>query len=214
MSDAPVSELTTVRGWETPAEQKALQYLAERVPTDGHIAEIGSEFGMSTSILAMFSRPSVLVHAIDLFPDDMHTKHVAEMRRIGVLPKIRYYRGKSEHAINYWDSKDRIDLLFIDGDHTAAGVLKDIKAWTPLVRLGGVVVFHDTLAYTNKKPHEQHGWVQAAIEFWQGQSILATSPIWQDNQLPPNRPFAFCETVPVDSMRVFVRVIDEGGLNA
>jgi predicted O-methyltransferase YrrM len=38
-----------------------------------------------------------------------------------------------------------VDLLFIDGDHTARGVRLDYEMYAPLVRPGGVIVFHDIL---------------------------------------------------------------------
>jgi predicted O-methyltransferase YrrM len=36
-----------------------------------------------------------------------------------------------------------IDLLFIDGDHTYEGVKADWEMYSPLVRPGGMIVFHD-----------------------------------------------------------------------
>ena len=36
-----------------------------------------------------------------------------------------------------------IDVLFIDGDHTREGVEQDIRDYAPLVREGGIVMFHD-----------------------------------------------------------------------
>ena len=38
---------------------------------------------------------------------------------------------------------EEIDLLFIDGDHSAAAVIGDVVGWRPLVRVGGLIVFHD-----------------------------------------------------------------------
>lgn len=37
----------------------------------------------------------------------------------------------------------KVDLLFIDGDHTYKGVKKDWKMYAPMVKKGGIVVFHD-----------------------------------------------------------------------
>jgi predicted O-methyltransferase YrrM len=36
-----------------------------------------------------------------------------------------------------------VDFLFIDGDHTYDGVRKDFELFSPLVRKGGVIAFHD-----------------------------------------------------------------------
>jgi len=37
----------------------------------------------------------------------------------------------------------KIDLLFIDGDHTYKGVKMDFETYSPLVRKGGIIAFHD-----------------------------------------------------------------------
>jgi predicted O-methyltransferase YrrM len=39
-----------------------------------------------------------------------------------------------------------LDVLFIDGDHTAAGVRADFDAYCGFVRPGGVIAFHDIVA--------------------------------------------------------------------
>jgi len=38
-----------------------------------------------------------------------------------------------------------IDFLFIDGDHTYAGVRRDFEIWSELLTPGGHVAFHDIL---------------------------------------------------------------------
>ena len=40
---------------------------------------------------------------------------------------------------------DELDVLYIDGDHSYEGVKKDIEIYTPSVRVGGYVLFHDYL---------------------------------------------------------------------
>lgn len=36
-----------------------------------------------------------------------------------------------------------IDIIFIDGDHRYEGVMRDLIAWTPKLRLGGIICGHD-----------------------------------------------------------------------
>jgi len=47
---------------------------------------------------------------------------------------------------------DPFDFVFIDGDHSYEGVRGDWLAWSPLVRPGGLVAFHDT--WPNWDRHE------------------------------------------------------------
>ena len=43
----------------------------------------------------------------------------------------------------------KLDLLFIDGDHRYEGVRKDFEMYSPLVRAGGIVAFHDITLNTD-----------------------------------------------------------------
>ena len=47
-----------------------------------------------------------------------------------------------------------VDLLFIDGDHSYAGVRRDYELWKDLVRPGGYIVLHDILPHTNAHVHK------------------------------------------------------------
>jgi predicted O-methyltransferase YrrM len=38
-----------------------------------------------------------------------------------------------------------VDFLFIDGDHTEEGIRSDYSMYSPLVRSGGIIAFHDIL---------------------------------------------------------------------
>lgn len=40
---------------------------------------------------------------------------------------------------------DEVDMLFIDGDHSDAGVRKDFELYQPFVKKGGLIVFHDVI---------------------------------------------------------------------
>lgn len=42
---------------------------------------------------------------------------------------------------------EKVDFLFIDGDHTYKGVKKDFQMYSPLVRKGGLVAFHDIVTH-------------------------------------------------------------------
>jgi predicted O-methyltransferase YrrM len=60
----------------------------------------------------------------------------ADSHREETLGKIRTLLKDSE-----------VDFLFIDGDHTYQGVKQDFQMYSPLVRKGGIVVFHDIVTH-------------------------------------------------------------------
>ena len=59
---------------------------------------------------------------------------------------------------------ESIDIVFLDGDHSYAGCLADLRAWWPKVRPGGWLGGHD---YANPDPRFRYGVmvVKAVTEF-------------------------------------------------
>jgi predicted O-methyltransferase YrrM len=49
------------------------------------------------------------------------------------------FRKHVENKLN----GEKVDFLFIDGDHTEEGVKQDYEMYSPLVRKGGLIAFHD-----------------------------------------------------------------------
>lgn len=45
----------------------------------------------------------------------------------------------------------QLDFLFIDGDHTYDGVKRDFEMYSPLVRKGSIIAFHDIVPHTEDK---------------------------------------------------------------
>ena len=79
-----------------------------------------------------------------------------------------------------------VDILFIDGDHTLEGVTQDWEMYSPLVREGGIVVFHDIVDHSAgafcdcqvkplwdrlKKEYEHHEFIGTG-ESWGGIGVL------------------------------------------
>jgi hypothetical protein len=50
-------------------------------------------------------------------------------------------KGYSFECCRGWS--EPIDLLFIDANHEYAAVLRDFEDWSPFVKQGGVIAFHD-----------------------------------------------------------------------
>lgn len=108
-----------------------------------NVVEIGIRRGGTCAIWHELS--SGLVVGVDLRDEFSIARHV-ELAE--AYPRFRSVLGDSHAAdtrasvLRALDSAS-IDLLFIDGDHSAEGVRQDFDMYGPLVRAGGVIAFHD-----------------------------------------------------------------------
>lgn len=53
------------------------------------------------------------------------------------------HKSETKAALLKWLKLDKIDFLYIDGDHTYSGVKQDFEMYSSLVRPGGIIAFHD-----------------------------------------------------------------------
>jgi len=60
-----------------------------------------------------------------------------------VLPMEESHKEETLRKLKDILGGGMIDLLFIDGDHRYEGVRKDFEMYSPLVRKGGIIAFHD-----------------------------------------------------------------------
>lgn len=65
------------------------------------------------------------------------------IRYLGIEKQVEIRRQTSAEAAQGW--ADRIDLIFIDGDHSYEGVKRDWHLFSPHLAEFGVAVFHDTM---------------------------------------------------------------------
>jgi predicted O-methyltransferase YrrM len=154
----PVRGFEDINGWLSDKEAMALYELASSLPDDAVVVEIGSWQGKSTYCLARGLR-SGMIHAIDPFDSagesgsdllyvnraSMLDKSLLEtfknnLQRGGLLKKVSIHHGYSKDFVGNFES---IDFLFIDGDHSVEGCLFDYEKFSPAIRIGGLLGFHD-----------------------------------------------------------------------
>ncbi len=118
------------------------RWLVARLPSYSKGVEVGTCNGTSLAFLGVeiynSGRP-ITVEGVDL---DNHNGHAAA--NLAPLGKDapRLISGCSwEVAAKYEDGS--LDFVFIDGDHSFESVSKDIAAWLPKVRPGGIIAGHD-----------------------------------------------------------------------
>jgi predicted O-methyltransferase YrrM len=117
--------------------------------------ELGVWKGHSVSYLASkLKGRNVKIYAVDIFEDwDKNKKVLDEVKYVtelynenlineGVRNMITDIRSISwEAADNFKEGE--VDFVFIDADHTYNSVIKDIKAWLPKIKKGGIISGHD-----------------------------------------------------------------------
>jgi predicted O-methyltransferase YrrM len=131
-------------------DEAALLYRLARDATDGPFVEIGRFKGGSTFVFA-----SALPDGVELWSYDLHVALRADMpgseldaelrsalERYGVAGKVHLVVADSR-AVD--PPSERIEVLFVDGDHSYEGARGDYERWSPWVRPGGHLLFHDAV---------------------------------------------------------------------
>ena len=152
-----IKEYQTIEGWLSSKEAVNLYRFASRVRgPHSVIVEIGSWKGKSTYCLAkglsggkvisidsfdasgepgsaeLYQREKGYLPLVEQFKNNM--------RRLNVLDKIEICVGHSEL---FAEQFSKIDLLFIDGDHSTNGCESDFLSYSPGLVSGGYLLFHD-----------------------------------------------------------------------
>jgi cephalosporin hydroxylase len=121
-----------------------LERLAERRPAV--LCEIGSAEGGTLFLFAQAARPDARLLSIDVRNAPERVERFRSLVRPG--QQLTCFDGNSHdlevvRRFRDWLGSDRLEFLFIDGDHTAEGVERDFEMYGPSVRNGGLVAFHD-----------------------------------------------------------------------
>jgi predicted O-methyltransferase YrrM len=107
--------------------------------------EIGCYAGGSSCL--MLQRPNTNVVSIDLGTPINPDIVKGNVDKLNVLNnQYTYIKGDSQLTETYnklIDVVDNIDILFIDGDHSYDGVIKDFEMYSNLVNKGGYIIFDD-----------------------------------------------------------------------
>lgn len=168
----------------------ALQHREEILPfieglgaAPAAVAEIGRAQGGTLALLCRAAAPDALIISLDL-PGGAWAGQVPVLNKgFWRRPLLEALRGPGQELrLIDGDSKAqgsvesfrralgsrKLDLLFIDGDHTYDGVKADYELYSGFVKPGGVIAFHDI----------QPGYAQDGVE---------VSRFWKEYPLPGAR---------------------------
>jgi predicted O-methyltransferase YrrM len=155
-------KIKNLDGWLTHDEANLLYKLAKKTNSRGRIVEIGSWKGRSTICLAAGAREAGNEKIVAIDPHIGSSEHqqknpgintLAEFKTnitaAGVAEIINLKVMTSHDAASKFT--DPVELCFIDGAHEYAYVKEDYDLWFPKIIIGGVIAFHDTIAWPGPK---------------------------------------------------------------
>jgi len=123
-----------------------LEFMAPRAPKT--ILEIGTCGGGTLYLFNTVFNPDLII-SVDLpsgpFGGGYSEQRIALYESWGNVKLIRDDSHKPETYIKVKEllSDRKLDMLFIDGDHTYDGVKEDFRMYKEFVKKEGVIVFHD-----------------------------------------------------------------------
>jgi predicted O-methyltransferase YrrM len=162
----------TIRPMQIPSELRSLLELVAKTPPRA-VVEIGTARGGTLFLFAAVAQTDAVLVSIDAASTEGLFGARRTYRRRARLycalgrrdQRVVFIAADSHRADTLRDVQAAlggrpVDLLFVDGDHSRAGVEADFRMYSPLVREGGLVAFHDIVP----GPDEHVGGVP---EFWQ-----------------------------------------------
>lgn len=164
--DCPVPG-SSIWGWMRTPE---LLWLSEQAANMDSIVEIGSLHGRSA--FALLTACLGPVYCIDPWDDEHDLCYGSFLRQCGHFPNLHAIRGLSPAAGSFVPGK--VDMVFIDGDHSREGIAADIEYWLPRTRK--LICGHD---YTWDPPRGYPD-VKAVVDetFGDRASVAPDTAIW------------------------------------
>jgi len=118
-----------------------------------YILEIGTANGGSLFCFCKLARDDATIISIDLpkgpfgggYPEwkiPIYQAFVKQNQKIDLLRKDSHQQDTLEEVKKILND-NQLDFLFVDADHSYEGVKKDFEMYSPLVRKGGIIAFHD-----------------------------------------------------------------------
>jgi len=128
----------------TEGNKKILCKYASQVPDGGVIVDVGTCAGASAILMALASKPSVVVYTMD---PNLNPNLHPSIKDLGLEDKVIYSQETSVDFAKHFDKE--IDMLFVDGIHNYIGVIDDYEKLGTKVKRGGIIAFHDVILYSD-----------------------------------------------------------------
>lgn len=160
--------------WEFEQLADAIKKLKPKVAM-----EIGTNNGGTLYVLCRLADQSATIISLDLqhgpYGGGYHPLKIPIYKRFAAPTQRLHLVRADSHAPQTLEritgllGGSKLDYLFIDGDHTYEGVKLDFEMYSPLVRNGGIIAFHDIIEHRPDYPAlaEALGLRCEVVRFWE-----------------------------------------------
>lgn len=110
------------------------------------------------------------------YDQDWHDKNYADaVKQLSVFKERSIIIKGLSHEVSRQFEDETLGMLYLDGDHSYEGVMRDLDAWYPKVVKGGLIAGHDYLS-------GEYGVQQAVKDF------TRSNKIFEIRTIPENKP--------------------------
>lgn len=141
---------------QVPEEYSGLLMMMQEEIKPTSYCELGIGNGGSWLVMTHFVKSITKSVAVDnlIYGNLINQKieDIEEIERFFVLQGMKrkieatFYQKTTEQFFNYWGQDDKFDVVFIDADHSYAGVKFDYEKSLDIVKKGGYLIFHDIVS--------------------------------------------------------------------
>lgn len=145
-----------IEGWFSGLDAQFVEKICKTIH-DGIVVELGFYAGKSTAVMAPICKANNNVyHAVDnckgtdsrdpatKAQQSRNMRQIFEnnMRGLQLWDYLNVHIVDSAESATMFDDES-VDFCFVDASHRAEDVKRDIEAWWPKIKLGGVLAGHD-----------------------------------------------------------------------
>jgi predicted O-methyltransferase YrrM len=145
-----------------------IYWLARMTQQTGVIVELGVRQGDSTR--ALLSACEDCGSALWSYDTEPCKEVVERLTTSWGIPWFTadwwFFQSDSIKAGEVWPEGTPIDMIFLDTDHTFETTRKEIAVWSPHVRPGGCIAFHDYWLHDPPRDENQGHGVKMAVDEW------------------------------------------------
>jgi predicted O-methyltransferase YrrM len=155
-----------IKASQVPSELLRFSAMVDRLRPMS-VLEIGTYVGGTLLMLCRLANPAAVIVSVDLprrlggkYGGGYRSLHVPIFRMFPIATQRLHLLRADSHDPATLDRvraiTDKLDVLFIDGDHSYEGVKRDFEMYSPLVRRGGLIAFHDIVEHAPSAGSEVH----------------------------------------------------------